>query len=199
MKYGQQRVETSADVPVSVTDGATPVAFPAPTGPVAAFAVEPPFLASGDQATFTADEIPHARYTWLFGDGTIARGRRVTHKFSDALGTALDDVNGAGRFASSSTSKPATKSRTGPLRASSSSPSGTTQILPLDPTPRASPGISIPAPGLNSPTSTKKPLSLRAIPRTSSPRPTASPATRSLGTAPSTSPSMAAIPPSPRP
>jgi len=98
VKYGQQRVETSADVPVSVTDGATPVAFPAPTGPVAVFAVEPPFLAPGDQATFTADEIPHARYTWLFGDGTAARGRRVTHKFPDAFGTALDDVNGAGRF-----------------------------------------------------------------------------------------------------
>jgi hypothetical protein len=98
VKYGQHRAETSADVPVSVTDGATPVAFPAPTGPIAAFAVEPPFLAPGDQATFTADEIPHARYTWFFGDGATARGRRVTHKFPDALGTALDDVNGAGRF-----------------------------------------------------------------------------------------------------
>ena len=98
VKYSQHRVESSADVPVSVTDGAAPVAFPQPSGPVAAFAVEPPFSAPADPVTFTADEVPHAHYTWLFGDGTTAHGRRVTHKFPDALGTQLDDVNGAGRF-----------------------------------------------------------------------------------------------------
>ncbi len=84
--------------PSRVTDGAAPVAFPAPTGPVAAFTVEPPFLAPGDQVTFTADDIPHAHYTWLFGDGTSPRSPACTHKFPDALGTALDGCNGAGRF-----------------------------------------------------------------------------------------------------
>ena len=98
VKYGQHRVEANADVPLSVTDGAAPVAFPAPSGPIASFAVEPPVIVPGDQATFTADATPHAHYTWLFGDGAEAHGRRVTHKFADAQGTELDGANGAGRF-----------------------------------------------------------------------------------------------------
>jgi hypothetical protein len=52
----------------------------------------------GDRVTFTADHSPHTKFTWLFGDGTTANGRRVKHKFPDALGTALDGSNGAGRF-----------------------------------------------------------------------------------------------------
>jgi hypothetical protein len=49
--------------------------------------------------TFTAQSTPHAQYTWLFGDGTQAHGRRVTHVFPDALGTELDGTAlGAGRF-----------------------------------------------------------------------------------------------------
>ena len=48
--------------------------------------------------TFTAAESPHAHYTWLFGDGTEAHGRRVQHRFADAEGTQLDGANGAGRF-----------------------------------------------------------------------------------------------------
>ena len=98
VKYGQHRVETNADVPLAVTDGAAPVAFPAPQSPIAAFAVEPPVIAPGEQVTFTADPAPHAHYTWLFGDGTQAHGRSVTHKFADADGTELDGANGAGRF-----------------------------------------------------------------------------------------------------
>jgi len=34
--------------------------------------------------TFTAQSSPGARYTWLFGDGSKASGRRVTHRFPDA-------------------------------------------------------------------------------------------------------------------
>jgi hypothetical protein len=98
VKYGEHRIEADADVPLAVTDGAAPVAFPAPTGPIVAFAVEPPILTPGVQVTFTADPSPHARYTWLFGDGTEAHGRRVTHKFPDADGTELDGANSAGRF-----------------------------------------------------------------------------------------------------
>jgi hypothetical protein len=49
--------------------------------------------------SFTADPSPHARYTWLFGDGTEAHGRHVSHTFSDAEGTELDGASiGAGRF-----------------------------------------------------------------------------------------------------
>ena len=48
--------------------------------------------------TLTARDAPGAQYTWLFGDGTSARGRRVQHRFPDALGTELDGKNGAGRF-----------------------------------------------------------------------------------------------------
>jgi hypothetical protein len=48
--------------------------------------------------TLTANEAPGAQYTWLFGDGTSAHGRRVQHRFPDALGTELDGKNGAGRF-----------------------------------------------------------------------------------------------------
>jgi hypothetical protein len=48
--------------------------------------------------TLTAQPSPGARYTWLFGDGTQAHGRRVKHRFPDAMGTDLDGKNGAGRF-----------------------------------------------------------------------------------------------------
>jgi hypothetical protein len=98
IKYGQSRAKTNADIPLAVTDGAAPVEFPAPTGPVASFSVDPPVIAPGDKVTFAADDVPHAKYTWLFGDGTEAHGRRVTHKFADALGTELDGAEGAGRF-----------------------------------------------------------------------------------------------------
>jgi hypothetical protein len=65
---------------------------------VAHFTVSPPVFGPGDQVTFTADASPHASFSWLFGDGTEARGRRVKHKFPDALGTSLDGFSGAGRF-----------------------------------------------------------------------------------------------------
>ena len=67
-------------------------------GPVAEFTVDPPSFGTGQEATFTAKESPHAQYTWLFGDGTEAHGRKVKHAFPDADGTDLDGLNGAGRF-----------------------------------------------------------------------------------------------------
>jgi hypothetical protein len=98
IKYGATRAETNADVPLAVTDGAAAVQFPAPSGPVAAFSVDPPVFGPGDKVTFSGEPSPHARYTWLFGDGTETHGRRVTHKFPDAMGTELDGAEGAGRF-----------------------------------------------------------------------------------------------------
>jgi hypothetical protein len=99
VKYGQSRVNGNADVPLMVSGGAPGVEFVAPHGPVAAFTVDPPVVAPGHDVTFTAQASRGARYTWLFGDGTQATGRRVRHRFPDAEGTELDGVAyGAGRF-----------------------------------------------------------------------------------------------------
>jgi hypothetical protein len=98
LKYGQTRAATDADVPLVVSGGTEPAHFTAPHGPVAAFTVDPPIVAPGDQVTFTAQASARARYTWLFGDGTVAHGRQVRHRFADADGTELDGANGAGRF-----------------------------------------------------------------------------------------------------
>ncbi|MGB9077067.1 MAG: PA14 domain-containing protein [Terracidiphilus sp.] len=98
VKFGQVRVAGNADVPLAVTDGAAPVAFPAPAGPVAAFNFDPPVFAPGEKVTFTAAPAEHAHFDWLFGDGNVAHGRRVTHRFADAEGSELDGADGAGRF-----------------------------------------------------------------------------------------------------
>jgi hypothetical protein len=95
VKYGQSRVGSDADLQLVTADGAQPAQFVAPHGPVAAFTVDPPVIALGQKVTFTAQLSPKARYTWLFGDGTQATGRRVRHRFPDAEGTLLD---GSGRF-----------------------------------------------------------------------------------------------------
>ncbi|HEY1577893.1 MAG TPA: PA14 domain-containing protein [Terracidiphilus sp.] len=98
IKYDQNRAANDGELQLITSGGAEPPRFPAPSGPVAHFNFSPPVFGPGDQVTFTADPSPHAGYTWLFGDGTTARGRSVKHKFPDALGTSFDGVNGAGRF-----------------------------------------------------------------------------------------------------
>ena len=98
VKYDQNRVTNEAELQLITSGGAAPPTFPAPTGPVARFTIDPPIFSPGDTVTFTADKSSHTGFTWLFGDGTTAKGRRVKHKFPDALGTALDGLNGAGRF-----------------------------------------------------------------------------------------------------
>ena len=98
VKYDQNRATNDAELQLITADGATQPKFPAPSGPVAHFTVSPPVFGPGDQVTFTADPSPHASFTWLFGDSTSAHGRRVKHRFPDALGTALDGSHGAGRF-----------------------------------------------------------------------------------------------------
>jgi hypothetical protein len=99
VKYGRARVAADADLPLAVSGGAAPAHFTAIHNPVAAFTIDPPIFAPGQKITFTAQPSPGAHYTWLFGDGTRANGRRVSHRFPDAEGTQLDGAaNGAGRF-----------------------------------------------------------------------------------------------------
>ncbi len=98
VKYGQVRASSDADLPLATSNGAQAARFAAAHGPVTAFSVDTPVFAPGQQVGFTAKASLHARYTWLFGDGTVAHGRRVFHRFADADGTELDGRNGAGRF-----------------------------------------------------------------------------------------------------
>jgi hypothetical protein len=99
VKTGQSRAVSDADVPLVVSDGAEPVHFVEAHGPVAHFTVDPPVFSPSQMVTFTAQDSAGAVYTWLFGDGSQARGRVVRHRFPDALGTELDGAaNGAGRF-----------------------------------------------------------------------------------------------------
>ena len=89
VKYGQTRANVYADMPLMVSGGAQQPHFTPIHNPVAAFTINPPVFAPMQAVTFTADPSPGARYTWLFGDGTQASGRRVTHRFPDAEGTEL--------------------------------------------------------------------------------------------------------------
>jgi hypothetical protein len=98
VKYGQTRADNDAELPLVVSGGAQPANFTPGHNPVAAFTVDPPVFAPRQKVEFTAQAYPGAHYTWLFGDGTQATGRRVSHNFPDADGTELDGANGAGRF-----------------------------------------------------------------------------------------------------
>jgi hypothetical protein len=99
VKYGQAVATTDASLPLIASYGAQPPIFTPAHTPVARFTVDPPFFAPGQKVTFTAAENAGARYTWLFGDGTQATGRSVSHKFPDADGTMLDGAaTSAGRF-----------------------------------------------------------------------------------------------------
>ncbi len=98
VKYGQTRAAGNADLPLNVNDGTQQPKFVATHKPDAGFSVDTPVFAPGQRVGFTAKASPRARYTWLFGDGTIGHGRHVHHRFPDAAGTELDGENGAGRF-----------------------------------------------------------------------------------------------------
>jgi hypothetical protein len=99
VKYGQAVASSDADLPLIASDGAKPPVFMTAHAPLAAFGVDPPIFVPGEKVTFTAQDAPGARYTWLFGDGGEAHGRVVSHKFPDADGTFLDGAaTGAGRF-----------------------------------------------------------------------------------------------------
>ena len=98
VKYGRTRAATNADLPLVTSGGAEQPSYPEPHGPVANFTVTPTVFAPGQMLSFTAQTVRGARYTWLFGDGTRARGRVVKHSFPDALGSDYDGKAGAGRF-----------------------------------------------------------------------------------------------------
>ena len=99
VKLGQNVAANDAELPLIVSGGAPPAHFIATHTPTARFTFDPPVFGPGQRVTFTAQANAHAQYTWLFGDGTQAQGRRVVHRFADSLGTELDGgANGAGRF-----------------------------------------------------------------------------------------------------
>jgi hypothetical protein len=103
VKYGQASVTSDANLPVAVTGGAQqPIYTGADKRVHASFQVTPAVLEPRTIATFSAQLATgnHVRYTWLFGDGTTARGIEVKHKFPDAEGTQLtgSSTAGSGQF-----------------------------------------------------------------------------------------------------
>jgi hypothetical protein len=98
VRYGASRVTSDAQMPLVVSAGTEEPHFAPAPALTAAFHVDPPVFAPGQKVTLTATAQPGAHYTWLFGDGSTAHGRRVYHRFPDSLGTELDGKNGAGRF-----------------------------------------------------------------------------------------------------
>ena len=91
VKYGQMRAAENADVPLLVLEGAAQPKYPAAHEPVASFTIDPPFFGPGDTVTFTAQEAAHAHYTWIFGDGTEAHGRRVQHALRMPMARSLTE------------------------------------------------------------------------------------------------------------
>ena len=83
------------DLPLEVSSGATPPTRTTGDGPHAAFTVTPNVVRPHQKVRFAASAGKSVTYTWLFGDGTSARGRTVRHAFPDAEGTLRD---GSGRF-----------------------------------------------------------------------------------------------------
>ncbi|MGB0063189.1 MAG: PKD domain-containing protein [Terracidiphilus sp.] len=98
VRYGQTRVTTDAQMPLVISGGADEPHFAPAPALAAEFRVDPSVFAPGQTVTLTAKTVRGAHYAWLFGDGSEAHGRRVRHRFPDALGTELDPKNGAGRF-----------------------------------------------------------------------------------------------------
>lgn len=85
-------VHTAADLPLTVSDGATPAAI-SDTGPTVTVTHDEGWLRPGQNLHLEAVPAPGQtglHYTWLFGDGTTAHHRKTSHRFADAEGTSLD-------------------------------------------------------------------------------------------------------------
>jgi len=98
VKYGATRVTSDAQIPLVVSGGAAEPKFTPPHSLFASFRANPAAFAPRQRVTLTAEAAPGAQYRWLFGDGSSASGRIVSHRFPDVLGTDLDGKNGSGRF-----------------------------------------------------------------------------------------------------
>jgi PKD domain len=83
------------DLPLDVSSGAAPPTRTTGSGPHADFTVTPNVIRPHQQVRFAAAPAKGVTWTWLFGDGTSAKGRTVRHAFPDAEGTLRD---GSGRF-----------------------------------------------------------------------------------------------------
>jgi len=122
VKYGQKRAAGNADLPLSTATARSRRSFPHSTVPWRHLPLIRRCLHPERRSHFTAQSSPGASYTWLFGDGTEASGRRVHHRFADAEGTELDGAEkGAGRFrvllhVAEPTGNPDTPIRIGPRR-----------------------------------------------------------------------------------
>ncbi len=103
------RVESASEVPIDAADGAAQATV-SNTGPKVHVVAPGGWLRPGQKLRFEAQPDDAAQgwtYTWIFGDGTTAAGRKVKHRFDDADGTLLDGwglyrvllhvSNGAGR------------------------------------------------------------------------------------------------------
>jgi len=99
VKYGQAVVTSDANLPLAVGGGAQEPRYTNADNRVhAAFQVMPAVLEPGALVDFTAQPATGSRlsYTWLFGDGTTARGLHVRHRYGDADGSDLDGLSGTG-------------------------------------------------------------------------------------------------------
>lgn len=95
---GGKLVTTEGDVPVERRQGAMASSVEN-TGPRVHIVSTEGLMQPGQRVRFEA--VPEGlssqeyEYAWTFGDGTHARGRKVTHRFADTGGTLRD---GSGRF-----------------------------------------------------------------------------------------------------
>ena len=82
-----------ADVPLLAENGASPPSF-LDVAPKVSVLPLPPLVQAGQKIHFEARPAPGQPdaldYTWIFGDGTQAHGRKVSHRFPDADGTLHD-------------------------------------------------------------------------------------------------------------
>ncbi len=91
------RVEGAGDVPIETSEGAAPATI-TDTGPKVQVTHTGGWLHPGQKVHFEAtekDPTSKLHYTWIFGDGTTGKGRKVKHRFPDTEGTLRD---GSGLF-----------------------------------------------------------------------------------------------------